>query len=85
METKLTGVRYADVLKGLETKVYVVSLNWFAHADGALENAKLVKLHNPSAKRALGVDRAPLAGLFTIKILRVALSAAKRVVERPIV
>ena len=54
LEAQLAGVRYADVLKGLEAEVYAVSLNWFVHADGALETARLVKLLNPSAKVVVG-------------------------------
>jgi len=54
LEAQLAGARYADVLKGLEAEVYAVSLNWFVHADGALETAKLVKLLNPSAKVVVG-------------------------------
>lgn len=54
LEARLTGARYADVLKGLEAEVYAVSLNWFVHARGALETAMLVKLLNSSAKVVVG-------------------------------
>jgi len=54
LEAQLAGVRYADVLKELKAEVYAVSLNWFVHADGALETAKLIKLLNPSAKVVVG-------------------------------
>jgi len=54
LEAQLTGARYADVLKGLEAEVYAVSLNWFVHADGALETAKLIKLLNSSARVVVG-------------------------------
>jgi radical SAM superfamily enzyme YgiQ (UPF0313 family) len=54
LEAQLAGARYADVLRGLEAEVYAISLNWFVHADGALETAKLIKMINPSAKVVVG-------------------------------